>query len=102
MNLKNAIVDKITTMKDKSIKITLLTRELPPTELAKLFLSLNTEAMNIELPEETGDSKTPSQRLRAVLYRLWEQEGKERFSTFSLYYNHILEQIINGYKDRLE
>jgi len=101
MNLKNAIIDKVSTMKDGSLKITLVTRELHPQEIAELFFNLNSEVVSIDIPEETGDNKTPSQRFRNVLFRLWEQSQKEKFKTFTLYYNHIMEQLIGVYKDKL-
>ena len=102
MNLRNAIIDKLSTMKDWSLKITLVTRELPPMELAEILTNLNKEVVSIDIPEETGDNKTPSQRLRNVLYVLWEQQNKDNFKTFTLYYNHVLEQLIGLYKDKLD
>lgn len=102
MNLQNSIVDKISTQKDWSLKIVLITRELPADELAQLFLSLNKEILSIDIPEDNEQEKSPSQRLRSVLYILWEQSQKDKFKTFTLYYNHILEQLINLYKDKLE
>lgn len=103
LNLKNAILDKMTTMKDGSLKITLVTRELAPDQMAKLFLSLNQEIMSVDIPTDISEEpKSKAQRLRAVLYKLWEQSWKDRFQTFSLYYDHIMEQLINNYKDKLE
>lgn len=101
MNLKNCIVNKVTTLKDRSIKIELLTREMPPKEMAELFFSVNNEIASVDIPEDTGDLKTPSQRLRAVLYRVWEtdENKKSKFSTFTLYYNHVMEQLIDKYKE---
>jgi len=44
--------------------------------------------------------KSPSQRLRATIYRLWEErEYKENFETF---YERQIENIIEIYKSRLE
>jgi len=102
MNLQNAILDKVTTMKDGSLKITLVTRELDPHTMAELFLSLNQEIMTVDIPEDTREEiKSKAKRLRAVLYRVWEQDKKEQFKTFELYYNHIMEMLINKYKDLL-
>ena len=101
MNLKNAIIDGIKSMKDGSIKITIVTRELPPNELAELFLSLNKEIVSVELPEDNNETKSPSTRLRNVLYRVWEANKKDAFQTFTLYYNHIMEQMIEAYKEKI-
>ena len=88
-------------MKDGSLKITLVTRALDPNTMAEIFYSLNSEVVQIDIPEETDD-KSPSQRLRAVLYVLWEQQWKERFSTFALFYAHYMEKIIDQIKEKLE
>lgn len=45
-------------------------------------------------------SRTPSQRLRAVLYRLWEIE-KQPGEDFDKYYKRKMEEIINWVKRKL-
>lgn len=37
MKLENAIIDKVSTLKDGSVRISLVTRELSPTQMAELF-----------------------------------------------------------------
>ena len=102
MNLSNAILDKVTTMKDWSLKITLVTRELAPKQMEELFYNLNKEILTVDVPTDTTEeTKSKAQRLRAVLYRLWEQEMKSKYDSFELYYNHIMEKLINIYKDKL-
>ena len=49
--------------------------------------------------DDTGKSK--AQRLRAVLYRNWEQKS-EGYEVFDDYYNHFLEKIITHYKNKLD
>ena len=44
--------------------------------------------------------KTPSQRLRAVLYRNWEQDNLG-YDDFNRYYDYRMEKIITFYKDKL-
>lgn len=102
MNLQNCIIDKLETKKDGSIKITLFTRSLTPTQAAELMLWLNQEILSVDIPEEQSDQKSPSQRLRAVFHVLWTQQHKERFSSFELFYAHIMEKTIEFYKDKLE
>ena len=100
MNLKNATISKIETMADRSIKIILNTREMPPKDMAELFFAVNNEMTSIEIPEDAGDVKSPSTRLRNVLYKIYETTNqKEKFSTFTLYYNHTMERIIEKYKE---
>ena len=52
------------------------------------------------VPVEKNE-KTPSQRLRAVLFRLWEQEGKKDFKTSDDYYKYRMDQLIDHYKEKL-
>ena len=54
-----------------------------------------------ELPEiKTDDTKTPGQRLRAVLFLNWKQ-NPEKCETFEAYYLIKMEKLINHYKERL-
>lgn len=55
----------------------------------------------VDLPEIKTDSrKTPSQRLRAVLFRNWEQNN-EGMDTFETYYSAKMEKLINHFKEKL-
>ena len=45
-------------------------------------------------------TKTKGQRLRAIIYRTWEQEGGDM--DFDVYYNTAMEKIIDLMKMRLE
>jgi hypothetical protein len=47
------------------------------------------------------ETKTPSQRLRGVLYRNFEQENKG-CKDFKEYYRIEMERIINHYKQKLD
>ena len=49
--------------------------------------------------DDVGKSK--GQRLRAVLYRNWEQNN-EGCDTFTLYYESHMEKIIRHFKDKLD
>lgn len=102
MNLKNAIIDGIKTMRDGSLKITLVTRELDPEQMAELFLNFNEEVMSIEIPDEQEERKSRGQRLRDVLWQVWNKNHKEKFKTFVLYYDHIMEQLIDRYKEKID
>ena len=101
MNLKNATIWKVETMTDRSVKIILYTRELDPKELAELFFSVNNEIASVDIPEETGELKSKAQRLRGVLYKVWETNSKEKYKTFSLFYDSVMEQIIEHYKEKI-
>lgn len=107
------LIAGLATKVDGSIKITLETRELPPTDAAELFSMRNAEAWaviaptvmkEVSLPTERADpsigKKTPSQRLRAVIYRLWEQTNSG--SDFESFYRIKMDSIIEQLKARLE
>lgn len=108
-------ITSMSTKVDKSIKLTLVTaREMNNEEAAALFALRGMEAQtllaplgvdveNIELPKEHADptigTKTPSQRLRAVLFRLWQSKGST--TDFESYYRITLESIIDQFKEKL-
>lgn len=109
------LIAGIATKIDGSIKITLETREFAPDEAAKLFSLRNQESWavfaaneisekDVKLPTEKADpsigTKTPAQRQRAVIYRLWEQTKSG--VDFESYYRITLEKIIDQLKDKLD
>ena len=57
------------------------------------------EIDEISKTEIEVEGKTKSQRLRNVLYRLWEQT--ENSITFNEFYSQRMEQLIEQIKDRL-
>ena len=103
MRLENAIIDKVSTLKDGSVRVSLITRALSPTQMAELFFWVNKEILAIEIDESNKDDKSPSQRLRGVIYRLWEQSSDRKAynDEFELYYRSKLERIIESLKDKL-
>lgn len=100
MNLKNVIVDKVQTMKDKSIKVTLITRELPPEAMAELFSALLTEKELVSFDPEKG-LKSPATRLRGVLYRLWEKHYQEKYEDYEVFYVSKMERLIESIKEKI-
>ena len=109
-----AQIDSIRTLKDKSLKVTLESQELTPEikarlmsfdGLIKVLLSdtnispeMITEVDNLQI--EVGEKKSPSERLRNVLYRFWEQ-SPSGYDDFNLFYRNRMEKIIEQIKDRL-
>lgn len=110
-----AMVERITMRKDKSVKIEFETQEMSPEEAALLFGMTNTigylaykatpitKEEVVELPDETPefkDDKTPSQRLRAVLYVYWKEKTEHKVP-FTQFYAGIIERMIEAYKEKL-
>jgi hypothetical protein len=106
-------VQKIETRTDGSIKLILETQELSGIDMAALFDYRNAigyvtftpnSVDQVSVPETNAsyDGKSPGQRLRAVLYILWEQTAKDKYDTFEQFYQINMERIINQIKERLE
>ena len=101
---------------DGSVKLVIGTQELDSTEASRLFELRNrfikyllTDSNITPLDEQLIDDvklkdgkkvKTPSQRLRAVIYRVAEQAGQKEH--FEEYYLQEMENLINNYKSRLD
>lgn len=95
---------------DGSAGLRFSTQEISSSDFAELKQHLNSfgwlvfapQEQVIEIPKEsiTDDRKKPSQRLRAVLYLLWQKKGSE--GDFEAYYRSRIEAIIDNIKERLE
>ena len=106
-------IEQIATRVDNTIKITIATQELPPEESVVLFkLKGNLGYMMFsdeyltdmpnDLPAPTPiDGKTPSQRLRGVLFKVWETLTDKKVP-FENYYNGAMEKIIDQFKEKLQ
>jgi hypothetical protein len=112
-----AQLDGLRTLKDKTLKIVFETQELNPQDLLGLMETLNAFGYlafkkepfkeeekqmlsNLKSDYEFG-GKSSSQRLKAVLFRLWQKEP-EGFDTSVKHYEHHLEKIINHFKSKLD
>lgn len=111
-----AIYEGSRDLKDKSKKLTFQTNEITPDQASNLqtcvqqfvFLAIKLESFSKEqvdvinnLKSDFDDfGKTHAQRLRAVLYRLWEQ-GNEGYKDFNLYYAYKMDGFISHFKGKL-
>jgi hypothetical protein len=108
-------IESISSRKDKTIKLTIGTQELSPNQAAELFtltqqfcyLALKPEYFTKEetesidnLKTDLDTQKTPSQRLRAILYLNYQQDSKG-YKDFSTYYQSEMEKICEHYKTKL-
>lgn len=111
-----AQVESVGTRRDSTIKISLGLQELSPSKGAELLQLQNrlvavyispkdtipasdiaqVDAVDAELP-----GKTPSQRLRAVLWRLWES-APEGFKEFDGFYRSKMEAMIEHFKSKIQ
>ena len=111
-----AIFESWRSLKDRTYKLTFESQELNPVQLSALGENLmdfgylafkKDEFKQKELDtlksleadyEDTG--KTRAQRLRGVLYRVWETD-KQGYDVFDDYYAHHMEKLINHFKAKL-
>lgn len=112
-----AQLENVATRKDKTLKLIFGTNELTPEQITFLFSSANSfgylafkiesfkrEELNVieNLKADIDDNlKTPSQRLRGVLYVLYEKDN-EGFKTFTKFYEYKMEQLITFIKTKLD
>ena len=112
-----AILTKISSRADRSYTLTFNTQELAPVDVAEISQYLQgfgtvafavndqqlEELDSLEAPEEIVEqgSKTKSERLRGVLFALWEYKHKEKYKTFDLFYSVYMEQVIDNVKRNL-
>lgn len=110
-----SILGRVSTKSDGSLSLTFSTPELTAEEstvlfkLARINLTMRLTPLGeaLEAPVEVKSelsTKTPSTRLRGVLFVLWKQQsdfGKMN-QTFELFYSDAMERIINDIKSQLE
>lgn len=111
-------VEKIETRADRTIKITLSTQEISPDYKTKIFefhqefceILLSSKPLDNKEIDEAGKDidplsstnlKTPSQRLRNVLFLLFTQDNKG-YKDFDSFYKIKMEEVINNFKAKLE
>ncbi len=111
-----AQVGGIRSRKDKTVSLTLETQELNPEKAGELFgtnghlvtcyLSVKEHITDSEMEiidgvESPQQGKTPSQRLRNVLYVMWQQNN-EGYTDKNLHYLHHMDKIIEHFKTKLK
>lgn len=106
-------LNPISRRKDRSVKLSFETRELQSDEIltlmslegSEMWVCLAPNADEIEVPEERAevDVKSPSERLKAVLFVWYKQETESgRFTgLFETFRREKMEKIIEGVKTKL-
>lgn len=106
----SAIIDNISAKKDKTLSIKLGTQEMSSEEASHILDLMQkqiwvgfaeTEIEELEVPEalpEMHGDKTPSQRLRNILYKIWEKNKKE---TFPRFYENYMFKLCEQLKDKI-
>jgi hypothetical protein len=111
-----AAIEGISTRRDKSLKIIIGSQELTPEQSVEIMrlnqmtcyvafkpeIFLTDECERIEkLQAELDFSyKTPSQRLRNILFVMWQQ-NPEGYTDSELHYRYYIDKICEHYKSKL-
>lgn len=109
-----AIIESVATRRDKTVKITLGTQELSPSNAAEILSMQNNlvvayisskeisqrEIDQVESLDPVLQGKTPSQRLRNTLYVAFSQKP-EGFKEFDTYYQNKMDKFIEHVKSKL-
>jgi hypothetical protein len=108
-----AIFTKITSLADRSYKLEFSTRELSGQDATMLMSQIHNEGWLLfspnelngkDIPDEKPDSmtgkKTQAQRLRAVIYKIWESKGSN--GSFETYYQSYMEKVIDQLKEKID
>jgi hypothetical protein len=114
----DGVLESISTRMDGTVSVKFGTNEMDSSNAASLFslrgkyckalfsdnniTALEEEVVDKTQIAKTGKNKTKSQRLRAVLYRCWEQSPHHDNVSFEDFYNTEMEIIIERYKNFLE
>jgi hypothetical protein len=81
-------------------KITLRTQELSTDAVTQLHESMREQKQIDTRIRPEIDSKTPGQRLKAVIYKDWEL-NRNKEGDFESYYSSIMEKMIDHMKGKL-
>lgn len=117
MILITALLKSFRALADRSISIVFETNELPPDQVAEIsrhlqsfgFLAFKKDEFKseqIKLLDESkvsyeDNTKTPSKRLRDVLFVAWKQSN-QGYENFEDYYKFKIELFINHIKSKLD
>jgi len=105
-----AILDGCTPRKDGSMSLRFVTQEIPNNEKGAIIEFLNrfgwllfiTDPDFEEVPTQApeNDLKSPSERLRSVIYCKWKQDGG--VGDFNQFYRETMEKFISHVKSKLD
>ncbi len=112
-----AQLESYRSLKDRTVKISFETAEPTPEQMADIqaslmkagYIAFNSDPFTDKMIEQLkaiktdfdDTGKTPSQRIRAVLFVWWKQ-NTQGYEIFNDFYIHHMERIINHYKEKLD
>ena len=108
-----ATISKVVTMADRTIRLNVDCQEMSPQEEAKIFelrgklgwflfaeqIMDSENVANLPKIQLEKNEKSPSERLRAVIFVYWTQQGSK--GDFDSFYKGQVEKIITRFKEEL-
>jgi len=108
-----SVISSIKTMHDNTLRLEVDTQEITSEAKAELFSLHNKYGVFVYSVQNINDGdledlpvirvekgkKSPSQRFRAVLYKLWQGDSQQ--GDFEAFYKSRMEQLIEHYKEKL-
>lgn len=110
----SSIIDSVKANKDKSLTIKLETQELGAEDTSRIFALMGIQIWNcmaeveikdedLNIPESVAEfkgDKTPSQRLRDLLYIYWKEKKIDK--DFRVFYESYIEKICENIKEKID
>ena len=100
MELPQCLISKVTTLADNTCRITLDFQEMSAEKMAEVFLARQSGEVIVPSVELSEDPKTPSQRLKSVLFLVWKQTTDQSLD-FEVWYRQEMSRIREHYKEKL-
>lgn len=100
INLSNAVISKIATLADKSVRVWLDLPETNTEELSALISNLQNDVHEVEFELDEEGGKSPSHRLRDRMFVYYKEKFKKT-EGFTTWYIEALEKIGQSYLDKL-
>lgn len=106
-----AILTSFSSKVDRSAGLRISTPELSTDEFEAIRAMQGSNVLLIMAPDNSGgevisveekiEGKSPSTRLRSVLFVYWKEKKKETFPDFEVFYRSMMEKYIDGVKAKL-
>lgn len=108
-----ANITSLTAKVDGSLGMRVVTPELSNEEKTEFFNIQNKNVILTITPQDEQSEgeikvsadmggKTPSQRLRAVMYVYWKEHKQDSIKTFQEFYERAYEKLIDQYKEMID
>jgi hypothetical protein len=106
-------IDSVLAKKDKTLSVKIGTQELSADDASYLLSMMGsqvwialaeTEVLTLEVPEvlpEIRGEKSPSQRLKGIIYKIWELKTDKKKS-FPSYYEDYMFKLCENLKSKLD